>query len=421
MNKESIKYFVKKNAGFFANFTNLGFIQVSNILIQLILFPVIIRVVGLESFGYVAVANAMAGFIGLFINYGTNLSGIKDVALQKNNPSQLSALFFGIYYTRIALFVPVILIFIALYLFQYNQFLYILFATPIILAEVVNPLFFFNGIEKLTLYNTANLLAKLGSAFLIIFFIDENAPAWLVNFYLGITNFFFYGCLAIYAINKYKLPIPLYRISSVILIVKDNFYLVCNNLSVHLQQSFFLFLLPVVSTPMIIGAYSLADKVISSFRILLVAFSSALYPKTALLYQEKKETWPLFKKRINRLLFFTFLLIALFVFWGNEWIVFLFTGSKNILAANYIRSIAWVPLLAAMNSLNIIELLIKNQYRAIFYSSISLLIFILIFAFVFAFINQSEFFGYYLVLAEAAAIPISLFFIRKNIPSLPKN
>jgi len=415
MNKARILQFVKKNSGLFANFTNLGFIQVSNILIQLILFPIIIRVVGLESFGYVAVANAMAGFIGLFINYGTNLSGIKDVALQKNNPSQLSALFFGIYYTRIALFIPVILILIASNLFRYNQFLYILFATPIILAEVVNPLFFFNGIEKLTIYNTANLLAKLGSALLIIFFMDDNAPAWLVNFYLGITNFFLYGCLALYAIKKYKLPIPLYRISSVITIVKGNFYLVCNNLSVHLQQSFFLFMLPVVSTPIIVGAYSLADKVISSFRILLVAFSSALYPKTAVLYQEKKESWPSFKKRINRLLFFTFLLIALFLFWGNEWIVFLFTGSENILAANYIRSISLVPLLAAMNSLNIIELLIKSQYRAIFYSSISLLIFILIVAFVFAFINRSEFFGYYLVLAEAAAIPISLFFIRKNI------
>jgi O-antigen/teichoic acid export membrane protein len=414
MNKALLIQFAKKNAGLFANFTNLGFIQVSNILIQLILFPIIIRTVGLESFGSVAVANAMAGFIGLFINYGTNLSGIKDVALQKNNPSQLSALFFGIYYTRIALFIPVILILIGLYLFQYNQFLYIFFATPIILAEVVNPLFFFNGIEKLTLYNTANLLAKLGSALLIIFFMDENAPAWLVNFYLGITNFFFYGCLAFYAIKKYKLSIPLYRISSIIPIVKGNFYLVCNNLSVHLQQSFFLFLLPVISTPIIVGAYSLADKVISTFRILLVAFSSALYPKTAVLYKEKKESWPLFKKRINRLLFFTFLLITIFIFWGNEWIVFLFTGSKNILAANYIRSIAWVPLLAAMNSLNIIELLIKNQYRAIFHSSISLLVFILIVALVFAFINRSDFFGYYLVIAEAAAIPISLFFIRKN-------
>lgn len=421
MNKESIKHFVNNNAGVFSNFANLGFIQVSNILIQLVLFPIIIRLVGLESFGYVAIANAIAGFMGLFINYGTGLSGIKAVAIEKDNQKKLALLFFNIYYTRFVLFAVTIIVPILLYFLHYKQLNYLLFATPIILAEIVNPLFFFNGIEKLTIYNSANFLAKLSTALLIFLMINSNTPAWMVNFYLGLGNLFFYSCLVIYVIQKYQFSIPVFRVASFMQIVKSNFYLVSNNLAVHLQQSFFLFLLPTVSTPIVVGAYSLADKVVSSIRLLLVAFSSALYPKAAISFQLQHTDWPYYKKKMNRFLFFAFLIASFCLYWGNEWIVLLLTGNQNPLSATYVRSIALVPLLAAMNTLNIIELLIKNQYNSIFYSSLSLMVFVFIVSIIFIIINKSDFFGYYLVLAEAAAIPITLYFIRRNITSQPKN
>jgi hypothetical protein len=64
-------------------FFNLGFIQISNIAVQLLLFPIILRSIGIESFGLVTVINAYSLLAGVFINYGTNQSGIKDIALVK--------------------------------------------------------------------------------------------------------------------------------------------------------------------------------------------------------------------------------------------------------------------------------------------------------------------------------------------------
>ena len=45
------------------NFIHLSSIQVSNALLQLLLFPIIIRVVGLSEFGHVMVANSFAALI----------------------------------------------------------------------------------------------------------------------------------------------------------------------------------------------------------------------------------------------------------------------------------------------------------------------------------------------------------------------
>ena len=91
---------IRSKSGIFLNFNNLGFIQISNIAVQLLLFPIILRTIGIESFGLVTVINAYSLLAGVFINYGTNQSGIKDIALVKDNNTLLSQLFFTIYHTR---------------------------------------------------------------------------------------------------------------------------------------------------------------------------------------------------------------------------------------------------------------------------------------------------------------------------------
>ncbi len=132
-----------KKLPFLSNFINLGFIQVSNAVIQIILFPIIIRIVGLHDFGYVMVANSYAALTGLFINYGTNQSGIKDVAIYKSDHQALNSVFYTVYYTRVLLFVLSLFVLAGLYCLGVPNTPYFLSAYTIVLAEMFNPLFFF--------------------------------------------------------------------------------------------------------------------------------------------------------------------------------------------------------------------------------------------------------------------------------------
>ncbi len=409
------KYFIvaRKNLGFLSGFLHLGSIQASNAIIQLLLFPLIIHVTGLEVFGIVMVANSYASLNAIFINYGTNQSGIKEVALNKNSARKLSNIFYTIYYARILLFLTVLLVLFVLYQCNIPHVSYFPFALTIIFAEVVNPFFFFAGTEKVYLFNIANLISKSLSAVLIYLLITTPALGAWINFLLGIVNIGAYLLLAIYIIKKYRLTY--YRISRNHLLnfFKQNFYLVGNNVSSQLQQSVFLFALSFTGNNLLLGAYSFCDKIVWSFRMLIVAFTTAIYPRAAIMYKESVERWYQFRKRINFLLAFCFCLAALGILFFAPLVVELFTKTTNELAISYTRAICLVPLIASLNAMNVVDLLLKNKYKYIFIIAVILLAIAIFVSFLFLTINNSSLFGYYQIIVEIFSLPLYLYFMRK--------
>lgn len=405
---------IKKNTGVVFNLFNLGFIQASNAAIQLLLFPIIIHIIGFQSFGYIALANAYASLMGILVNYGTNLSGIKDIALAKHKPYQLSSVFFSTIYTRCLLCLISFLPPLFLWVLGEPFFIYLLFATPIILAEAVNPLFFFNGIENLSLYNYTNLLARISSTLLIVFLIQPNTPPEWINFFLGISNLIFFLALTRVAISKYRLMRIPFSILNVTQLLKNNFFLVFNNMAAHLQQSFIIFLLPLAFSPMVLSAYSLCDKIIWSFRMLLIAISSAIYPKAAVSYERDNQNWLHHKQNLNYILAAGFILIGMVLYFANTFIIRIFTGDDNELASQYLRMVCIVPFLAAMNSLNVIELLIGNRYKTLFYATTSILTGTILIGLSFLLTNNSNWLGVYPVIIEILSLSSTIYFMRKK-------
>ncbi len=412
--RHSYIHLVKKNTAVLFNLFNLGFIQASNAAIQLLLFPIIIHIVGFQSFGYIVLANSYASLMGIIVNYGTNLSGIKDIALAKHDQHQLSSVFFSTIHTRCLLCLLSLLPPLFLWIIGEPFFLYLLFATPIILAEAVNPLFFFNGLENLSLYNYTNLLARISSALLIIFLIQpDSSPIW-INFYLGISNFIFFLVLTRLAIRKYHLTRIPFSILNIFHFLKTNVFLVFNNIAAHLQQSFIIFLLPLAFPPLVLSAYSLCDKIIWSFRMVLIAISSAIYPKAAISYENDHRNWLLHKKKLNYLLAAGFILIGLILFFANTFIIRIFTGEDNELASQYLRMVCMVPFIAAMNSLNVIELLISKRYKTLFYITATIVTGTILIGLSFLLTNHSYWLGIYPVIVETLSLMATIYFIRKK-------
>lgn len=410
---------IKQNLGFLTGFFHLGSIQASNAIIQLLLFPLIIHVTGLEEFGIVMLANTYAGLNAMLINYGTNQSGIKDVALYKNNPEKLATVFYTIYYSRIILFALSLVLLALLYQFNFPHVRYFPFAVAIILAEVLNPFFFFAGIEKMSWYNLANLLSKSTSALLIYFIVTSPQLGSWVNFFLGITNILSYLVLCIYLIRKYKLTAYLIPKSSLSGFFKKNFFLVGNNISVSLQQSLFVFALSFSGDKLILGAYSFCDKITWSFRMLIIAFTTAIFPRAVNTYKKSTENWKRLKNRVNKLMAIGFTVCAAAILLFAPFIVTFFTKTHNELAIAYTRAVCLVPLIASLNAMNAVDLLLKNKYRSIFFIAMILLAIAAIVSFIFIKLNNKAVFGYYQVIVEIFSLPLYLYFIRKSEKQAP--
>ncbi len=405
---------IKQNLGFLSGFFHLGSIQASNAIIQLLLFPLIIHVTGLEEFGIVILANTYGSLGAMLINYGTNQSGIKDVALFRNNPEKLASVFYTAYYCRFFLFLLTLPLLFILYQFNFPHVRYFPFALTIVFAEVLNPFFFFAGIEKVSRYNLANLLSKSSSAFLIYLFVTRPELGIWVNFYLGITNIIAYLILTIYLIRKYKLTQYLVPRVYIVEFFRKNFFLVGNNLSSSLQQSFFVFALSFTGDKMMLGAYSFCDKIVWSFRMLIIAFTTAIFPRAVNLYKENIASWKQFRNRVNKLMavFFSLVMAGILIF--TPFIVGLFTKTHNELAIIYTRAICMVPLIASLNAMNVVDLLLKNKYHYIFIIAMVLLGISVIVSLIFIQFNNKAIFGYYQVIVEIFSLPLYLYFIRKS-------
>jgi O-antigen/teichoic acid export membrane protein len=196
--------------------------------------------------------------------------------------------------------------------------------------------------------------------------------------------------------------------------IARNFYLVGNNLSVQLQQSIFIFALNATGNTLVLGAYSLCDKIVWAFRQIIIAFSSAVYPRSVVLYHEKHANWKVFKKKLTLLLGGGFVVVALCLYLLAPVVVKIFTGSMEPLAITYVKCICLVPLIAALNSVNVTDLLIKDKYHYIFIISLILLAISATVSYLLVYFNNTSLFGYYLVIVESFSLPLYFYFIHRT-------
>lgn len=405
---------MQKSATIFS-FIHLSIIQGTNVLLQLFLIPIILRKVGLAEFGLIMLASSYAALISILVNFGSNQTGVKDIALYKDSPGELSKTFYSIYYSRLVfLIVSLVLLYLISYFFlPTNTLLHFVFAGLIIVSELFNPFFFFVGLQKLLIYNLINLFSKLISVVLILVVIKSPTDSLYVNLIIGGSQTLGFLGLFIYLIRKYALynfRLPVQFIGQYI---RKNMYLTGNNLSVQLQQSVFLLSLSALGNASLLGAYSLCDKLVWSARMVIISFFNAIFPKAVVLNKENPEKWKALKKKLNWGIAALFSMAALVLYFFADLIVVLIVGHEDALSARFIQSISIVPFIIGLNVLNVADLLLHNQYRSIFTISLILLGIAFVLTWIFMYLGKTELYGFYPLFAEIGSIPLYLYFIKR--------
>lgn len=405
---------MQKSATIFS-FIHLSIIQGTNVLLQLFLIPIILRKVGLSEFGLIMLASSYAALISILVNFGSNQTGVKDIALYKDTPRELSTTFYSIYYSRLLfLIVSLVILYLISYIFLPEKtHWHFVFAGLIIVSELFNPFFFFVGLQKLLLYNLINLFSKLLSLILILFFIKSPSDSLYVNLIIGGSQTLGFLGLFVYLIRKYELynfRLPIQLIGQYI---RKNMYLTGNNLSVQLQQSVFLLSLSALGNASLLGAYSLCDKLVWSARMVIISFFNAIFPKSVVLNKENPEKWKQLKRKLNWGIAALFSIVAVILYFFPDIIVQIIVGHEDALSARFIQSISIVPLIIGLNVLNVADLLLYNQYRAIFTISIILLVISFLLTGLFMYLGKVELYGFYPLFAEIGSIPLYLYFIKR--------
>jgi O-antigen/teichoic acid export membrane protein len=291
---------------------------------------------------------------------------------------------------------------------------------PMILAEFINPQFYLIATYNINKYTFINLFFRLLLLLVIYIMRDSDyiiqisllgtgiVMLLLNTFYL--KKVFFQEGLSEYYPSTEKL----------IQLLKTNSLVLGNGLTVHLQQSLFLFAIPSFVTPLYLSAYGFVDKLISSFRMLVNAYGSAVMPHAAGTHQLGFEQWKRLKKQQNILLSTFCLVIGGIMFLFPEQLLTLLLMGKheNNLAffmqvQQLIKIISIVPMLIALNVLNVTEIFLEKKYASYFGAGVFILFISLLSIDAFQLGLDSQYVGYYPLLIEAIALATSFFIVQR--------
>lgn len=231
-----------------------------------------------------------------------------------------------------------------------------------VIGQVLFPVWFFQGIEKMKYITILNIVAK--SIFTVaIFIFIQNTEDY---FYVPILNslgFIIAGILSLWIIfHNFKINIvtPNYQYMKSIFLESSNLFV--SNLSVTLYTASNTFILGLFTDNNTVGIYASIEKLVLAIKNLYVPLYQALFPWLS--KKQKKDIAPIIKKMIPYIaiigLFFTLLLIT----FAKEILTLLYNRAEITEYTLVFQIMALISIFASLNMLfNMLYLTSIKAYK----------------------------------------------------------
>lgn len=341
-----------KHKSVLKNLASLGLIHGTNVLLPLLTFPYLVRILGVEKFGLVALVQTVMGYFVILTDYGFNLAATKDVSIHRNNLNKISRVFTEVMGTKIVLlFISLMLVCIAFLLVPEYQAQGVLIYGSffIVLGQVLQPVWLFQGLEQMRFLTYLNLLAKGVYTLLIFSFISEEADYIYVNFINGISMTLAGLVSLLIVFSRFGLRVKKVSFSAVKKQLKKGGSIFVSSVSITISNNTNLVILSLFADAVTVGYYSIAEKVFMFTRTFAGVLYQAVYPNVCMLAQESFAKLAVFLKQVLVVVLVSFLPLCALVFIFSGTVVSLIAGEFIPEATTMLRILSFGALFAALN------------------------------------------------------------------------
>ena len=361
---------------FFSNLFHIGAIQLTNMLLQFYLIALVISRVGIETNGLVLTALSLAWLGCIILNYAGNQTMPLAFAKGKIETSskELTEVVTDNLVIRSLFFVLLVSVILLVYAMNFSFAIYLVGAIPILFSELLNPQAFYLSLNKMQFFNVANLIGRSLGVGLVWYTLYEVDYAPMANAWVGIGLSMAYLLLWVHLLGTKTIQFAGLSLQRTIAMLKHHLPLVGGNVVVQLQQSVFLYALGLTANPIVLGAYSIVDRITSGVRNILIAFSNAIFPLSIKTMEEDTQAWISMRKKLNDFLFVSLMVMGFGIWYFAENIALWFSkGIEVALVTAYIKWLAPIPFVIGINALNVLELIVKKQFKTQFNLNIILM------------------------------------------------
>ena len=335
-----------------SNFLFLSIIQLSNYIAPVIIIPYLVSTLGVENYGLIAFSNAVISYFLVFVDYGYNLTATRDIALNRSEPNKIVDIFNTVLSTKMVLggigFLMVYLLIILVEPVSNHKNLFLL-SYSIVLGHLIFPFWFFQGMEDMKYITYISLLTKLIYIVLVLIFVKVPSDYIYVNLFYGISGIIS-GLLSIVIIvRKYKITFKVVSMQNMLHDLRGGFLIFMSNIATNIYTNSNIIILESFTNNLVVGYFSIAEKVILALRQLLTVYAQVIYPRVCLLFEEGLRSVVSFFSRAYVPFLMGIIIISSLIFSFSDIIVRIIAGKNVVEIENIINILIIVPVIVCLN------------------------------------------------------------------------
>lgn len=269
---------IVQNAGY------LSIIEVVRLAMPFVALPYIISTVGAPNYGLAVFSQTIISYFTILINWGLDISAVKDVSVNRNKPIELNRIVSTVLGIKLILFlfslIVMLVCIMAIPFMRVHKWLFI-YAFLSCLSEVLFPVWFYQGIEKMKYLTMIRTTAIVFYTISIFMFIHTPSDYERIVLLQSLGNVIA-GCLSLYllfVVNKIRLVLP--ELQSIKTSFADSFPFFMSRISVVLNNTMAKTISGIFLTMEAVAAFDLAQKIATAALIPMQMMNQAVYPHIA--------------------------------------------------------------------------------------------------------------------------------------------
>lgn len=267
----------------FENIVALAILQVVIYLLPALMLYYLTEVVGMVLLSRIAFANAFAQIGVAVVDFGYKLTATRDVAANRADPERLSRIFSTVMAVKALLAVGVMLVALLLIAlvptFRENAWL-IVFSFGAVIGDVLIPVWFFQGMEKMKFMTVLNSLTHVVFFALVLLLIKDPSHYEYVPL-LASAGYLVSGVVCMTVVMR-RFPVRLHAVTwgAMWASARDTWRVFVTNFLPNLYNDGVELILQLITgnqSP-VLGYFSLAKKVIDVFNSVIYVIARAYFP-----------------------------------------------------------------------------------------------------------------------------------------------
>ncbi|MGG4383390.1 oligosaccharide flippase family protein [Priestia megaterium] len=342
------------NNRLFGNIFSLLILQGSNYIFPLVTFPYLVRNLGTNNYGVLVVCIATMQFLNIFVDYGFNISGTREISINKKIKEKVNEIY-NIIMTLKIIFTLIlgIIYFICIETFSvfHDNKLAFLISYLILVGNTLFPIWLYQGLEKMKYITYINILVKLMVTMLIFIFIKDKGDINIAVFFQTLY-YIVPGIISLLFVRfKFKLEYKfIYDVIQLKEEVSKGKFVFLTSLWINFYSQGPLIILGFISGNNAAGNYGIGQKIMGAFYGLSQPIVQAIYPYICEMYDNSKQKFYKFQKNFLFLSLFFSILISVSLFLLSPHLVVFISGASSSNLTLLVKLFSLVVSLSIMNT-----------------------------------------------------------------------